>query len=96
MPSERVRTTCPTCKTRLTVDTKTGDILSHKKARRKGAGTLEQALDRERAKERQRNEIFSKALDQTRRREELLKKKFDEAKDRAAEQDPLDEILDED
>lgn len=96
MASDRVRTTCPTCKTRLTVDTKTGDILSHKKVRRKGAGSLEQALARERAKARQRNEIFTDALGKTKRREELLKKKFDEAKEQAAEEDPLDEILSDD
>jgi hypothetical protein len=90
MASDRVRTTCPTCHTRLTVDAGTGEILAHKKPRRKGSESLEQRLKREKARERRRDEVFSKALDRQRRRDELLEKKFEEAKDHAV--DPLKEI----
>jgi hypothetical protein len=77
------------------VDTETGDILSHKQPRRKGSRTLEQALDRERSRERGRGDRFSKALEKTRRHEDLLEKKFEEARDQVVD-DPLSELLDRD
>ena len=90
MASDRVRTTCPTCHTRLTVDVETGEVLAHKKRRRKGAGSLEQRLQREQERQRKLDGAFSQALNRQKHHDELLQKKFEEAKDRTV--DPLKEI----
>jgi hypothetical protein len=71
------------------VDTGTGEILAHQRPRKDSSKTLEDALNREKQRARQRDAVFSDALKRTSQREDLLGKKFEEASKEAAK-DPAE------
>lgn len=83
--SDRLKITCPCCATRLTVDAETGEILTHKRAKRDHSRTLRQALADLDHEAKHRDEAFEKALKRTQHRDDILMKKLREAREQAKE-----------
>jgi uncharacterized protein YbaR (Trm112 family) len=77
---------CPDCKTELTVDTETGQVLLHEKPRPTGpAASFEerlQALDQQKQKA---EELFSKEVQSLKNKERLMEERFQEALKKAKE-----------
>ncbi len=85
----RVQVVCPDCSSRLTVDTATGEVLSHDRPHRPPAGGKElgellEGLDREKE---QAEDLFEREVSAHKDRERLLEEKFQEAMKRAEEAD---------
>ena len=83
--ADRVQTVCPCCETKLTVDTKTGDILAEERPKRDPTKSFEDAMGNVRQGAGRREEVFSKAFDRQQRLDDVLEKKFEEARKKAAE-----------
>jgi hypothetical protein len=82
---------CPDCSAHLVVDSKTGEVLFHSKAKQPLGGgrdfdTLLGDLDQQRERA---EDIFSREVEALKDRDRLLADKFEEAMKRAAE-DPDD------
>jgi hypothetical protein len=80
---DQVEITCPCCKTKLVVDSDTGEILSEERPKMDTDKTFEDAFGKVESGEKRRAEAFSKAFDKTKKLDELLSKKFEEAKKKA-------------
>ncbi|RMH21825.1 MAG: hypothetical protein D6696_04805 [Acidobacteria bacterium] len=85
----KLRITVPDCGCELLVDVKTGEVLSHRKAKEPPAGgkdfdALLAGLGESKAKA---DEIFSREMSALKERDRLLEEKFEEAKRRAKEED---------
>jgi hypothetical protein len=83
---ERVDVTCTCCRTVLTVDTATGEVLSEERPKVDHDQTFESALGEVKDGAKKREDAFSKAFDKTQRLDDLLSKKFEEAKKKAAKE----------
>jgi hypothetical protein len=82
--SENARFTviCPCCDTTLTVDARTGALISHEEKSKPVASFEDMAKDLERQKQ-VRESIFAQELGSLKDRERLLEEKFREAMKRA-------------
>jgi hypothetical protein len=83
---------CPDCNSHLTVDSATGEVLSHRKpetppAEGKDLAALLDDLDQQKE---QAEDIFSREMEALKDRDRLLEDKFEEAMKRA-EDEPDDE-----
>lgn len=79
---------CPECDAHLVVDSATGEVLAHRKAKQALAGgkdfdTLLQDLDRDKI---EAEEIFEREVAAMKDRDRLLEEKFQEAMKRAEEE----------
>jgi len=81
--ADKVSLECPCCGTKLVVDASTGDILSEERPKTKPTKSFEEALSDVESGSERREQLFTKAFDQTKRLEDLLDKKFREAKEKA-------------
>jgi len=81
---ERVVVVCTCCRTKLTVDTETGEVLSEERPKLDPARTFDEAMGEVRHGAQQRHEAFSKAFERTKHQDDLLNKKFEEARKKAA------------
>jgi len=93
--SDKVLVVCPCCSTKLTVETKSGEILAEERPKLDVDKTFETAMGDVRSGSKRREDAFSKAFDRTQRLDDLLEKKFEEAKKKAKDQpekphNPLD------
>jgi hypothetical protein len=82
---------CPDCGTDLVIDTATGEVLSHRKAKQPIAGgkdfdSLMRGLDEDKARA---EDIFQREVAAMKDRDRLLEEKFREAL-RRAEEDPTE------
>jgi hypothetical protein len=82
---------CPDCGSDLVIDTATGQVLSHRKAKQPPAGgksfdDLLQGLDQDKARA---SDVFDREMSAMKDRDRLLEEKFREAL-RRAEEDPDD------
>ena len=73
---------CPCCEATITIDAKTGIIISHQEKAKPLASFEEMAKDLERQKQT-RDQMFSQELGSVKDRERLLEEKFKEALKRA-------------
>jgi hypothetical protein len=92
---DRVKVTCPCCKTKLVVDAETSEILSEERPKMDTEKTFEEAYSKVESGEKRRAEAFSKAFDKTKKLDDLLSKKFEEAakkakKDKSKPRTPFD------
>jgi CHAD domain-containing protein len=89
--SKKLTLRCPDCQTHLVVDSATGEVLFHKKA--KGASGADRdfdvLLEELKAEKLQAEEIFEREVEAHKDRDRLLEERFDEAL-RQAESDPDD------
>lgn len=89
--SRKLTLRCPDCRAHLVVDSATGEVLFHKKA--KGASGADRdfdtLLEELKAEKSQAEEIFEREVEAQKDRDRLLGEKFEEAL-RQAEQDPDD------
>jgi hypothetical protein len=85
MAKKRIEIICPSCQTKMVVDPNTGLVIhsEHKKP----DYSFDEALERERAKKDQTDELFSKAFENEKRRKASLEDKFQEALDSKDELD---------
>ena len=81
--ADRVQTVCPCCETKLTVDTKTGDILAEERPKKDLTKSFEDAMGTVRQGAGRREEVFSQAFDRQQRLDDVLEKKFEEARKKA-------------
>jgi hypothetical protein len=93
--AEPLNVECPCCGTKLTLDSKTGDVLAEERPKMDPTKSFEQAMNEVRTGGQRREDAFTKAADRTRRLEDLLDKKFEEARKKAADdktpfRNPLD------
>ena len=80
----RVDVVCTCCRTKLTVDTESGEVLSEERPKLDPARSFDEAMGEVRQGARQRDEAFSKAFERTKHQDDLLNKKFEEARKKAA------------
>lgn len=73
---------CPCCEATLSIDAKTGAIISHQEKAKPLASFEEMAKDMERQKQT-REQVFAQELGSLKDRERLLEEKFREAMKRA-------------
>jgi hypothetical protein len=85
--ADRVQVECPCCRTKLTVDSDSGEILAEERPKQDLTKSFEDAMTHVRAGSDKREEAFSKAFDRTRKLDDLLDKKFEEAR-KKAEKEP--------
>lgn len=78
---------CPCCEAKLTVDAKTGAILSHEEKGKK-LGSFDELQKNLSSQKEARENIFAQELNREKERERLLEEKFREAFKRA-ENEPL-------
>ena len=78
--SDRVQVECPCCRTRLTVDVASGEVLAEERPKMDATKTFEDAMTRVNSGASRRNEAFEKAFDRTQKLDDLLEKKFEEAR----------------
>lgn len=81
---DRVLVVCPCCKTKLTVDTDSGEILAEERPKVDHEKSFERAMSDVRGGAKKREEAFEKAFDRTQKLDDLLQKKFEEAQKKAA------------
>jgi hypothetical protein len=81
---DRVDVVCTCCRTRLTVDTGSGEVLAEERPKLDPSRTFDEAMGEVRRGEKQRHEAFSKAFERTKNQDDLLEKKFEEARKKAA------------
>ncbi|HEV8629384.1 MAG TPA: hypothetical protein VGV61_03635 [Thermoanaerobaculia bacterium] len=91
MPGKRLHVRCPDCDTELVVDAETGELLSHRAAKRPLAGgkdfdSLMRGLDEGKARA---EALFEQEKAAMKDRQRLLDEKFEEAL-RRAEEEPAD------
>lgn len=79
---DRVGVVCPCCKTKLVVDSASGEVLAEERPAAPTA-SFEDAFDRVRGGSQRREEAFAKAVDRTKNLDDLLNKKFEEARKKA-------------
>lgn len=89
MSTHKLTVRCPDCNSELVIDSATGQILSHKKAKQPIAGgkdfdALLKGLDEEKSKA---EDIFQREVAAMKDRDRLMEEKFREAM-RRAEEDP--------
>ena len=89
MSTHKLTLRCPDCDSELVIDSATGQILSHKKAKQPIAGgkdfdALLKGLDEEKSKA---EDIFQREVAAMKDRDRLMEEKFREAM-RRAEEDP--------
>lgn len=82
MDAERFTVVCPCCAATLTIDARTGAIISHEEKAKPVASFDEMAKGMEKQKQ-VRNQIFAQELSSQKDRERLLEEKFREAMKRA-------------
>jgi hypothetical protein len=85
--SDSIDVTCPCCSTRLVVDRKTAEVLSHERPPADHEKNFDDAMTAVHGGADRREEAFSKAFKRTRNMDDLLQKKFDEAR-KKADEDP--------
>jgi hypothetical protein len=93
--ADRVDVVCPCCRTKLTVETETGEILAEERPKQDMKKTFEDAVSKVRGGAKRREDAFSKAYDKTKKLDDLLEKKFEEAakkakKDKSKPRTPFD------
>jgi hypothetical protein len=91
MPGKRLHVRCPDCETELVVDAESGEVLSHRAARKPLAGgrdfdSLLRGLDEGKARA---EAVFEQEKAAMKDRSRLLDEKFEEAL-RRAEEEPAD------
>ncbi len=89
MSTRKLTLRCPDCNSELVIDSATGEILSHKKAKQPIAGgkdfdALLKGLDEDKSKA---EDIFQREVAAMKDRDRLMEEKFREAM-RRAEEDP--------
>jgi len=84
--SDRVKTTCPCCHNRLTVDVATGEVLAEERPKKDPTKTFDEAVGKVRAGASRREEAFSDAFKKTKNLDDVLEKKFEEARKKAAKE----------
>lgn len=84
--SDRVEVVCPCCRTRLTVEKESGEVLAEQRPKLDATKTFEDAMNKVRGGAREREDLFAKAFDRTQRQDDLLNKKFEEAKKKAKDE----------
>ncbi len=78
--------TCPCCQAKLVVDRETLAILYHEEYEEKPTGaTFDQAMEELKAKEKEKQSLFQKAMAEEKQRKSLLGKKFEELQKQVAE-----------
>ena len=87
--TRKITVRCPECNSDLVVDTETGEILSHRRAKQPLAGgkdfdALLKGLDEDKARA---EDVFAREVAALKDRDRLLEEKFREAM-RRAEEDP--------
>lgn len=93
--TKNIEVDCPCCATKLIVDSKTGEIISHERPARDPEVDFEKAMTDVRQGARRRDDAFQKAFEKTQGLDDLLSRKFEEAKKKAAKdgskpRNPLD------
>ena len=88
MPGKRLHVRCPDCETELVVDAETGEVISHREAKRPIAGgkdfdSLMRGIDEGKARA---EAVFEQEKAAMKDRQRLLDEKFDEALKRAHEE----------
>ena len=88
MPGKRLHVRCPDCETELVVDAETGEVVSHRAAKKPLAGgkdfdSLLRGLDESKARA---EAVFEQEKAAMKDRSRLLDEKFDEALRRAEEE----------
>ncbi|MBI4160819.1 MAG: hypothetical protein HY509_00050 [Acidobacteria bacterium] len=78
---------CPGCRSRLTIDRRTGAILLEERPRQEGFRNLDEAAREAEQKRQQAHAQLEKAMDEARHRDEIMEKKFREAVKKAEETD---------
>jgi hypothetical protein len=82
--SDRVEATCPCCRTLLTVDTATGEILAEERPKADHSKSFDDAMTQVRGGAQHREQVFDKAFSKTKHLDEILEKKFEEAQKKAS------------
>ena len=85
--NETIKLTCPCCQATLVVDRDTMSVLYADEHREKAGGaSFNQALEDLKAKERQKSDLFQRAVADEKQRRALLGKKFEQLQKKAAEE----------
>lgn len=93
-PEHPIELICPCCRTELTVDRGSGEVLHERRPKRAGP-SWEEALAAGKQKEAQAEKLFSQGIERERNADSLLEKKFREALKRADDgDDPPPRIFD--
>ena len=93
--NEDFKLTCPCCNAKILVDHKTGAVLTHEESTSSRSKTFEQAVEANKRRKSDAEDLFAQAVREHENQEELLEKKFREAfdkidKDGTRPQHPLD------
>lgn len=78
---------CPCCESKLLIDHKTGAVVSHEEPPGGGKVTFEQAVERNKKRKTDAEDVFAQAVREEEHKEELLEKKFREAFEKADKDD---------
>jgi hypothetical protein len=84
---DRVDVVCSCCRTKLTVDTESGEVLAEERPKLDPSRTFDEAVGEVRRGARTRDDAFRAAFERTRNQDDLLNKKFEEARKKAAQSD---------
>lgn len=85
-PDPSLEITCPCCRTELTVDPRSGEILLQQRAKTSGL-SWDEAVASGSKRKSAAEKLFAKGLDRERNADELLESKFREAVKRADKSD---------
>ena len=87
MSSEDFKITCPCCQAKILVDHKTRAIISHEPPPKAATPTFEQAVEQNKKRKAEAEDVFAQAVREHENKEELLEKKFKEAFEKAEKDD---------
>jgi len=77
---------CPCCSANLTIDKNTGGILKHESlSEQKSKKSLDELMNDQEAKKKNRNSQFDMLFEQEKNKKELVEKKFQQAKSKLSD-----------